>query len=286
MLKTRKNILRENKIKKTDLLNSIKRSGYLLESEIALMLAKEGYFIETNQIIKDPITDKSRELDILAEYYEFFPEFKDYNVATKIRFIFEIKNNSYPLVLLTKFELSPNIEIFLGFKEIVTRPKYIKEHKYDSFFERLIGYEFDIFTQYCSFDKKKANDELMALHPENVHNGLLKITQYCEESMEEWELMSDDIRNNYFRNFVYLPVLLIKDNLYELEKNKSGRFILKSVSNSKLIFNYHYKNESRFAIVYVITKAGLNEFLKTMRKVENDVFNDMINIVDINRKKV
>jgi hypothetical protein len=59
---------REFEITKEEMLEALNRSGYLMESEIASMLAEFGFFIETNQVIEDKFTGKSREIDLLAEY--------------------------------------------------------------------------------------------------------------------------------------------------------------------------------------------------------------------------
>ncbi len=56
---------------KEEMLEAINRSGYLLESEIASTLAQKGYFTESNSIIIDVATGKGRELDLIAEYYEY-----------------------------------------------------------------------------------------------------------------------------------------------------------------------------------------------------------------------
>ena len=119
-----------------------------MESEISGYLAKEGFFIESNQVIEDPQTGKSREIDLTAEYYEYNKDRAGFKTATKVRFVFEIKNNQFPLVLLTKFEFSPNIEDWIGLKEALTIPDDIKYDWYESYYETLIQKrDKSIFTQ-------------------------------------------------------------------------------------------------------------------------------------------
>ena len=103
-------------IEKSEMMDTLNRSGYLLESEISTFLANQGFFVETNQVIEDPVTGKSREIDLIAEYYEYKKERSSYKCASKIHFVFEIKNNVSPLVLLTQFSFSPNIEDWMGLK--------------------------------------------------------------------------------------------------------------------------------------------------------------------------
>lgn len=111
------------------------------------MLAKAGFFIKSNQVIEDPITRKSREIDLTAEYYHGYDkESADYKVCSKIKFVFEIKNNIYPLVLMTKFEFSPNIEIWESLKEIQTTPEGIDWSSSEGFYDKLLDNNDVLYT--------------------------------------------------------------------------------------------------------------------------------------------
>ncbi len=259
-----------DKVTKDEMIEALKRSGYLLESEISSALSNAGFFVESNQVILDPFTGKSREIDLLAEYYVHRPEGIGSKCCAKIKFVFEIKNNIYPLLLLTQFEFSPNIEDWMGLKEALNLPEDLQYESFDSYNENLISDRTGhIFTQYCSFHKKKANEDLMAVHPENLHTGLMKIAQYCEEQVElmDTDLIYDSSNNeekdDYFRHFLYLPVLLINDDLYEYNDGK-----IKKKDSSVLVFNYHYKDEPKMAYVFVVTREGFDDFMRQMIKLE------------------
>lgn len=269
---------REFEITKEEMLEALNKSGYLMESEIASMLSEFGFFIETNQVIEDKFTGKSREIDLLAEYYNYKKEYSEYKTASKIKFVFEIKNNLFPIVLLTKWETSPNIEDWTGLKEALTVPENINYDYFDSYYRPLIQDNKKIFTQYCSFQKKKANDELMALHPDVIHEGLSKITQYCEEMVKVYDkdllYMSDsDYKDDYFRHFLFMPVLLINDELFELNDKK-----LNQVDSSILVFNYHYQKEPKMAYIFVVTKKGFPKFIQQMTELDEKVEQLMIKI--------
>ena len=133
-----------------------------------------------------------------------------------------------------------------------------------------------IFTQYCSFQRKKANDELMALHPDNIHSGLSKITQYCEEAIDREERVEGE--NGYYRDFIYLPVLLISDDLYELKHSDKNEPKLSKVESSMMVYNYHYKNEASMAYIFVVTKKGFPNFMNSMLKTEEEIETEMIRI--------
>lgn len=270
---------REFDITKEEMLEALNRSGYLMESEISSMLAEFGFFIESNQVIEDKSTGKSREIDLIAEYYNYKEQNLGYKVASKIKFIFEIKNNLFPIVLLTKWEFSPNIEDWTGLKEALTIPDKLKYDWYDSYYKRLIQNNNRIYTQYCSFQKKKANDELMALHPDNIHEGLSKITQYSEEMVKLYdkdllyERTDTDYKDEYFRHFLFMPVLLLNDELFELHDNK-----LQQVDSSVLVYNYHFDKEPKMAYVFVVTKKGFPKFIERMVKIDEEIEEIMIKI--------
>ncbi len=54
------------KISHDQIRDALKRSGYLLEYRIEQVLGRNGYAAFPNQAYPDPITGKSRELDISA----------------------------------------------------------------------------------------------------------------------------------------------------------------------------------------------------------------------------
>lgn len=266
------------KITVDEMVEALKRSGYLLESEISSALSNAGFFVESNQVILDPITGKSREIDLLAEYYEPTPKDRiGKRCCSKIKFVFEIKNNIYPLALLTRFESTPNIEDWMGLKEALNLPKNVQYDSFDSYYENLITKRHShIFSQYCSFHKKKAKDNFMAVHPENVHTGLMKIVQYCEEQVEIMDTdmiyESDEEKSDFFRHFLYLPILLINDDLYEYSERK-----MEKKDSSVLVFNYHYKAEPKMAYVFIVTKHGFGSFMDQMVKLERKIEELMIN---------
>lgn len=268
-------------IKEGEMLEALNRSGYLLESEISTILYKLGFFVESNQVIEDPISGKSREIDLIAEFYNYNKDRIGNKTASKIKFVFEIKNNLFPIVLLTKFKSSPNIEEWIGLKEALTKPKFLLYEPFESYYDKLILNQESIFTQYCSFQKKKANEDLMALHPDNIHDGLSKITQYCEEMVKLYdEELIYEKRNKensadvYFKHFLYMPILLINDDLFELHDDRLIR-----VDSSILVFNYYFQKEPKMAFIFVVTKKGFHPFISKMTELEDDVEIKMINII-------
>lgn len=253
---------------KDEILKAISKSGYLFESEISRFLSENGFFVESNVIFQDPITNKNREIDIVAETYKDFSSFDIDRVSCKTRFFFELKNNDFPLVLLTQLQFNPNTPEDL-FKEILTIPSGIEYDSYNAWTETLYDHNKRFYTQYCSFSKKR-NNELMASHPDELYTSLAKLCWYCEdESIRTTELF-EELTNKYFRHWLYVPVLLIQDDLYELD-NENGEPRLEKVKHSRLMLNFHYGNRPTSTIIYVVTKNYLEDWLKEMNGLESKV---------------
>ncbi len=263
------------KVAEQEMLEALNRSGYILESEIAKQLSDWDFFVQSGPVVKDPITGKGREIDIIAERYGANNSNRDLKTHTNIEYVFEIKNNSFPIVLLNKFQFSPNIEPRFGLKEAISLPNGI-DYRDDIFFEQLIENNKNIFTQYCSFHKKKGSHELMASHPEKFHDSISKIIQHCDEQVEHYDQYifnenSEEVEaDDYFRHRIYLPILLVNDDL--LEMSEDG---LKKVDSSTLVVNYYHKGEPYMAYIFIITKHGLKDFINRTQNLTENVLHEM-----------
>jgi len=256
-------------ITELEMLEALKRSGYMLESEAAQKLVDWGFFVQTGQVVEDPITGKGREIDIIANSFGNNNSHSDVRILTQIEYVFEVKNNLYPIVLLTEFRDSPYIESWTGLKERHTKPKDVKYHDYhEAYFERLIEKNKNIYTQYCSFHKKRGKDDLMASHPERFHESISKIILHCDDIIDERD--NDDAETTFFRHFIYMPILLVRGELYELHENK-----LVEVTSSTLVTNYYHNSERKMAFVFVVTRDGFQEFMRQTQEMERDVAMEM-----------
>jgi len=63
-MKREKALLEKEIISKAEAIKTMLRSGYLLESRISALLRGRGWVVESNSAYMDPITGKSRELDV------------------------------------------------------------------------------------------------------------------------------------------------------------------------------------------------------------------------------
>lgn len=97
-----------DQVTKDEIRECLDRSGYLLESRLVRSLTELRFFVEPNQVIRDPRTGKSREIDLVAEYFNFNRDRPQ--VAAKTHFVVEAINNKFPFILLTERPYSPGAD--------------------------------------------------------------------------------------------------------------------------------------------------------------------------------
>ena len=99
-----------SKISHEQIRDALQRSGYLLEYRIEQMLRRHGYAVESNQMYPDPITGKSREVDLTAISAE--PLTRDYENILWPRLIIECVNNTQPMAFFTKSSMAPTAHVY------------------------------------------------------------------------------------------------------------------------------------------------------------------------------
>lgn len=173
-----------NTITDQEILDAIKRSGYLLESRIVKMLDEAGYWVQPNYVMKDPVTGKGREIDIIVEPSPW--QYTNGGVTVKTTFIIELVNYNSPLVFFTAKTDSDMSDMFDGIKFATTGETNIFENE---ILERYKGQKNrgSVFMQYCAFEKKSNNNNWMAYHPDDLYSSFQKFFYYITEVLERWE---------------------------------------------------------------------------------------------------
>ena len=237
-------------------------------------LNSKDYFIEPNSVILDPNTGKNREIDIVAHKNDMYKDYEN-KVNSMVFFAFELKNNLYPVVLLSKYHFNPSSPDDLIREYISSAAEERKYDGFENFYEPLIHDSSNIYSQYCSFNKKNKNAEMMAYHPDELYNGISKVVQFCEDHVPWWyekqnlpAEMEFGNHDEWFRHWLYLPVILLKNELYEFEI-QDNQTSLRKTEKSHLIFNYHYKNEPKSIMVTFITEKGLPAWLERLQILES-----------------
>lgn len=246
---------------------ALMRSGYLMESRIVTNLAKAGYFIEPNQRIADLKTGKAREIDLIANLWNYEPDkLKQHKLSVSVNFVCEAKNNPNPVVLLTKLPFSPNLEVWEALRE--GRTGLFKSQHTDLSFQDFLVDDDNIFTQYCSFKPKKNEEksEWVAWHPDDFYDALEKIISYCDERVEIVNTLDD----KFHRLHLYLPVIILGGDLYisdpgtisiNLEKVDVGHYM-----------HFGIRNDEQFlALVVFVTEKRLLTFFENTNEISRQL---------------
>jgi len=254
---------------KKQMLECLKKSGYLLEGRLVRYLNEMGLFVEPCQSLTDERTGISREIDIIAESYRHTPSRKKTSVITY--FVIEAVNNLYPVVLLTPRVLSPSSPVGYHLKYKVTPSKDEKEHPFLSEVDPLEVwsiYNYELYSQYCAFTRKK-NGDLMASHPDDLHTSIQKVVEFSMHSMEVYHAWMDSIDDDYWRIFIWRPLIVFQNDLVILRQNENGTEDIVESGNAKLEYNFHHHNNPETIIVDFVTESALPEFIKNIISVDD-----------------
>lgn len=85
-----------------DIESALNKTGFLLEHRVAKILRNydPGPDVEIGAAYPDPESGKSREIDVLADFYESVVRKPDISVMVTVTLVIECKNNSGPFVLI------------------------------------------------------------------------------------------------------------------------------------------------------------------------------------------
>lgn len=239
------------------------RSGYVLESRIVHALVQNGFFVEPNQRILDPTTGKSREIDLVTELWDSVHEKSHFKtrVCVTVHFVCEVKNNPYPIVLLTELPFSPALETWDSLHE--SRTGFFRdEHLDPSFFDFLTDGQ-KPYTQYCSFKPKKTgkDSEWLAWHPDDFHDDLENIISYCRLKAKQMEGLNDD----YHRLFLYMPVVILGGDLYVARPQDATMAPSKVDAALHMHFGIHEGEQCLSLVLFVTEENCLTLFDKVIR---------------------
>ncbi len=239
----------------------LERSGYLMESRIVRALAAADFFVEPNVSHKDPRTGKAREIDLTAESAS--GSFRR-GVCVKTTFVIEAINNRYPVVLLTERPSTPNAD-FESYVKFGTSPDpcpFLREiHIYDV---KDAGWD-NLFSQFCALSKKNGRDEFMATHPDDIYTSLLKAAEYTEDQVAEFESWTAGEAEDYWRLFVWHPMLVVSGQLLTAKLSDDGAVLLQETPLARLEFNWHDGESRKTTVIEVVRENFLLERLNFIR---------------------
>lgn len=216
-----------NVIKTNEIIDAVKRSGYLLENRILSKFLKNNFAAEANHIIflnNDNI--KYREIDVLASKCIDSIALKDQaNISIFTHFIIECINNSQPLGLFDT--LSDRDEPSSDWVYSFTNGDAEIKELLSIIIPGIIAdceTEFDEYLpskQYCSFLKKKGDhkkDQWMAFHPDDFHKTLSKLVDCVKFKLRDLNDRWEGRQPQNTRLDIFIPVIILQNELVKIHQ--------------------------------------------------------------------
>jgi hypothetical protein len=246
-----------------EILECLQRSGYVLESRIVRSVDGAGYFVEPNQVVVDPRTGKSREIDLVAEQDGW--DRSRPNVSVRTIFAIEAINNPLPIVLMTRRPWSPSAP-FEDYVKCATTPDP-SPFLDDVELFRARGLDNAVlYSQYCGITRKRGDAEgkttgsqrpLMASHPDDMYSSLLKLSEFVVREVAFARSRDWREGDHYWRLWFWEAVLVVGGDLLAFELADDGTPSIDELDSGHLIFNFHANDEPKTVVVKVVRERRL-----------------------------
>lgn len=253
------------KISHDQIVDAVRRSGYLLEYRIEKVLGRNGYMAEANEVYPDPITAKSRELDITAIRPE--PITRDFRNTIWPRLLIECINNPQPIAFFTKEANAPSAHIYdLKFSGLPVKIKKEKVWAKISDFLDMEKYHHHckgrIATQYCSFTAKKGSNptEWLAQHDETHFDSFNKLCFALNHEIDEHYSNSHLGANETINLQLYYPILVVAGEIINVTAARK-ELTVRSASQIHYIQSYISKGRVQRYHIDVVTEKHFPRLL-------------------------
>ncbi len=247
----------------TEIVECLKRSGYLLEGRLIEILVKAKYFVEPSTAYKDIRTGISREIDVVAR--NLVPMYGTGAAGVSSTLVVESINNSYPVVLLT-----PNPDGPTDTDHIIFSSNPGPEIEPHPFLDKVFGGGFlregdwVAYSQYCTFARKKDKGEFMALHSDDLHGSIQKCAEFLTSECKKIRALPllTDHENNW--NFIqWQGLIVLNADLYVFRKGK-----VREVPQARLQYNFHLDGEPETVVLTFLTEKSFSRYINNINQTD------------------
>lgn len=258
--------------------SALVRSGYLLEYRIEHLLEKLGYVAEANCAVPDPLTQKSRELDVRArkaightsDSGQLFSEL-----------LVECVNNPQPIAFFTKdhgylresrIRVGGLPAVLPESADLAARWLFLVEYlgadKYHPYSQGAVA------SQFCSF-KRKANSQTdwMAFHEEHHFDCLNKLCMAVDYFEAQTLRDATNANNGWYATFFW-PVVVVQGDLLDARPSKRA-VKLRSVDHIRLHRSSATGGKENDYHIDIVTERGFSTFAdqvdEAMKKIRSDL---------------
>lgn len=266
---------------------ALRRSGYLLEDRIDTLLRSKAYGTAPNSTFPDPKTGESRELDILGDQWKV-EERQDARRAVNHLLVIECVNNPQPIAFITKKRqtggLSSVLKVFPIWRNTARQDpetgrieggdmvmtEVLEMGKYHHYAKGWVA------TQYCTFQRKKGDQQWMALHPDRDHETFRKLCDAVDCYSPGFDISAKSLF------FVY-PILVVQGDLLEVQQD-GGQLKVQKVDRIAYTHSiYRAQSQGVKQVRYridVVTESFFPELLELMEKSREEVLRRLWELPD------
>jgi hypothetical protein len=232
--------MNNDKITKEQAKDALLRSGYLIESRMETFLRDRKYSVETNVVVPDLLTGKSRELDLNAVKTDSVSIGR--SVFVSVCLLIECENNPQPIVFITKEHPRAQVHHFqvklsglptwipvelAGYEGPIKEylPDFLRMNEYHHYCNMRIA------TQFCSFTKKKDSKEKegwMAKHMDEHFGSFSKLSMAVDHIAGEFYKSGWNVREPTPVIVFYYPIVVVQGELLEARTHKRSFSLFKS----------------------------------------------------------
>lgn len=258
--------MRPLKVSHDQIRDAVRRSGYLLEYRIEQVLGRYGYMVQANQAYPDPITGKSRELDISAIKAE--PITSDYRNTIWPLLLIECVNNPLPIGFFTKNANAPTAHIYdLKFSGLPVKIKEGKYWKKLSDFLNMERYHHHckgrVATQYCSFTPKKNTNpvEWLAQHEDMHFDSFNKLCFALNHDIDEHYSHSRLRGIEPINVQIYYQILVVSGEIIDITPTRKD-VKLRATNHIHYVQSYVTRGKEQSYHIDVVTEKYLPHLLR------------------------
>ena len=225
----------------------------------------------------DPITGKSRELDVHGIGGASIYDDERGNAFVFQHLLIECVNSPQPVLFISSEQMMNDRKVEL-IKEISDPPLVFD----DGYFHRLPSYlkleEFHHYTtaplatQFCSFVKKKGSDEWMALHEETQYGSFVALGQAVEFHLTENGQLARRSAGNHSKPYpphieFFYPIYVVEGELWSIDQSEE-------TPEPKNVDRINYKHSTFVDGVfqeYIVSVVTEEKFLQFLEQLESEV---------------
>jgi hypothetical protein len=254
-----------------DIFEQIKKSGYIMEQEVAELLQSLGYDIYTNYPYEDLDTQKSREIDVIAS--KRVDVNLEHKMSIQISLICECKNNSGALAFIGKQKQQKDTEFVFNDYQLpgmscalqnedgtwVHNGKDMLQHLklYDKHYYAKQPYKSSTFAAFSGNDKKVVLD---ADRSESVFQKHVLTPIKALVDLKNKNLPLDTEYQKVAR--FYFPIVILNGDIFYLDYKAKSKDDLTQVQDLSMIHNLVINSQNKCFKIDFVQKKHLQSFIE------------------------